>query len=69
MICNQLGLNGARRIRTGYYGRGIGEIVALRNRGCDGGETSILNCDLHSVFANNPYCSHNEDVGIECSGL
>ena len=69
VICNQLGLNGARRIRTGYYGEGSGGIVAVRNRGCNGGETSILNCGLQSVSANNSECSHNEDVGIECLGL
>ena len=41
VICNQLGLNGARRVRTGYYGEGSGGIFALRNRGCDGGESDI----------------------------
>jgi len=68
VICNQLGLNGARRVRTNYYGIGSGGIVALRNRGCDGGETNILDCDLQSVSANNTSCSHNKDVGIECLG-
>ena len=69
VICHQLGLNGARRVRTGYYGEGSGQIIALRNRGCDGGETSILNCDLQSLSASNSDCSHNEDVGVECLGL
>ena len=69
VICNQLGLNGARRVRTGYYGEGSGRIVAIRNRGCDGGEANILNCDLQSVSTSNSECSHNEDVGIECLGL
>ena len=68
VICNQLGLNGARRIRTGYYGEGSGGIVTLRNRGCDGGETDILNCDLELVSASNSSCHHVEDVGIECLG-
>ena len=69
VVCNQLGLNGVRRIRTGYYGEGSGETVALKNRGCDGGETNILNCDLQTLPANNLNCSHSEDVGIECLGL
>ena len=69
VICNQLGFNGARRVRTGYYGEGTGDIIAIRNRGCDGGETNILDCDLQSVSANDSECSHDEDVGIECLGL
>ena len=69
VICHQLGLNGARRVRTGYYGEGSGGIVVLTNRGCDGGETNILNCDLQSLSASNSDCSHNEDVGVECLGL
>lgn len=72
VICNQLGFNGARRVRTGYYGEGFGGIVALRNRGCDGGETNILNCDLQLVSIDNPVwasCSHSEDIGIECLGM
>ena len=69
IICNQLGLNGARRIKTGYYGAGSGGIVALRNRGCDGGESDILNCDLQSASTINLNCSHDQDVGIECLGV
>ena len=69
VICNQLGLNGARRITTGYYGEGSGEIITIKNRGCDGGETNILDCNLQSASANNLSCSHSEDVGIECLGL
>ena len=68
IICNQLGLNGARRIKIGYYGVGSGGIVALRNRGCDGGESDILNCDLQSASRSNLNCSHDQDVGIECLG-
>ena len=64
VICNQLGLNGARRVRTGYYGEGSGEIVAISNRGCDGGEHNILDCDLSPALN----CSHADDVGIECIG-
>ena len=70
MICNQLGFNGARRVvRNGYYGRGSGGIITLRNRGCDGGESSILDCDLQPVSASNSNCSHIEDVGLECLGM
>ena len=65
VICNQLGLNGARRVRTGYYGEGSGSIIALRNRGCDGGESNFLDCDLSRTLD----CSHTEDVGIECIGM
>ena len=68
VLCNQLGLNGARRVRTGYFGEGFGGIVALRNRGCDGGETDIINCDFQLVSASNSSCHHGEDVGIECLG-
>ena len=68
VICNQLGLNGVQRIRTGYYGIGFGRIVAVRNRGCDGGETSILDCDLQLVTTNSLNCSHDQDIGIECLG-
>ena len=69
VICYQLGLNGARRVRTGYYGEGSGGIVVLRNRGCDGGESDILDCDLQSVSISSLSCSHGEDVGVECLGL
>ena len=69
VICNQLGFNGARRVRTRYYGEGIGGTVALRNRGCDGGEANILNCDLQSTSTSNSSCHHSEDVGIECLGV
>ena len=65
VICNQLGLNGARRVKTGYYGEGSGGIIALRNRGCDGGESNFLDCDLSPTLN----CSHDEDVGIECIGM
>ena len=68
VVCNQLGLNGARRVRTDYYGEGSGGIFALRNRGCDGGESNILNCDLQLVSITNPSCSHGQDVGVECLG-
>ena len=64
VICNQLGLNGARRIRTGYYGEGSGGIVTLGNSNCDGGESNFLDCDLSSSHN----CSHAEDVGVECIG-
>ena len=69
VICNQLGFNGARRVSTRYYGEGIGGIVAFRNRGCDGGEIDILNCDLQLVSASNSDCHHSEDAGIECLGV
>ena len=65
VICNQLGLNGARTVRTGYYGEGSGGIVALQNRGCCGGESNILDCDLSPAHE----CSHADDVGIECIGM
>ena len=65
VICNQLGLNGARRVRTGYYGDGSGQIVALQNRGCCGGEGNILDCDLSPAHD----CLHANDVGIECIGM
>ena len=64
VICNQLGLNGARNIRTDYYGEGSGGIVALQNRGCDGGERNFLDCDLSTTLD----CTHADDVGIECIG-
>ena len=64
VICNQLGLNGARRVRTGYYGEGSGGIVTLSNRGCCGGEGNILDCDLSPAVG----YSHADDVGIECIG-
>ena len=65
VICNQLGLNGARTVRTGYYGEGTGGIVAVRNRGCDGGEGNFFDCDLSFALD----CSHTDDVGIECIGM
>ena len=64
VICNQLGLNGARRVRTGYYGEASGGIVALGNSSCDGGEDNIFDCDLSPTDS----CSHAEDVGVECIG-
>ena len=69
VICNQLGFNGARRVRIGYYGEGVGGIVSFRNRGCDGGEADILDCDLQSISTSNSNCHHGQDVGIECLGV
>ena len=68
VICNQLGFNGARTVRTSasYYGGGSGGIVALRNRGCDGGENNILDCDISTAPLE---CSHGQDVGVECVGM
>jgi len=68
VICNQLGYNGARRVRTGHYGQGNGNIVAYSDSGCGGGEDNVLNCDYHTVSeADN--CTHEDDVGVECLGM
>ena len=64
VICNQLGFNGARSIRSGYYGEGSGGIVTLSNQGCNGGEGNFLDCDLSAATD----CIHASDVGIECLG-
>ena len=64
VICNQLGYNGARYVRTGYYGEGSGGIIEIRNRGCCGGERYFMDCDLLASAD----CSHTDDVGVECIG-
>ena len=45
------------------FGSGSGSIF-LDNVGCNGGESSLLDCYYVSST-----CSHSEDVGVRCQGF
>jgi len=67
VVCNQLGLNGARRVKTGFYGEGSNGIVVFGRTGCGGGEVNVLDCSYTLAVVTE--CSHHEDVGVECLGM
>lgn len=46
------------------FGSGIGYIF-LDNVGCNGNESSLLDCSYDSTHN----CGHYEDVGVRCQGL
>jgi hypothetical protein len=62
VACRQLGYKYAVRALTGQ--RGTGQIW-LSNVGCSGTEENLPSC-YHRGWGVN-YCSHNDDVGVECS--
>lgn len=45
------------------FGEGSGPVF-LTNLGCQGSESSLLNCST-SVFVGS-YCTHGRDVGVKC---
>ncbi|XP_071951750.1 scavenger receptor cysteine-rich type 1 protein M130-like [Antedon mediterranea] len=64
VVCKQLGYPGAVRVRTNaFWGQGTGPIH-LDDVGCNGDETSILDCSHAGLGIEN--CCHNEDAGVEC---
>ncbi|KAM7404593.1 hypothetical protein PAMP_011930 [Pampus punctatissimus] len=47
------------------FGAGSGEIW-LRHVQCSGHESSLTHCAV--ILRSNPYCTHENDVGVKCSG-
>ena len=52
---------GATAVLRAFYGQGTGPIF-LDDVGCDGNETSLLNC-ANTMLHN---CGHSEDAGVRC---
>ena len=46
------------------FGGGAGPIF-LNQLNCEGGESSILNCESPDFVH---FCTHKEDVGVSCPG-
>nr|XP_054772376.1 deleted in malignant brain tumors 1 protein-like [Lytechinus pictus] len=66
VVCKMLGFIGA----TGYsgystYGPGTGEIL-LREPGCTGKETNLLDCNLGYTFGETYCYDHTTDIGVSC---
>ena len=65
VVCRQLGYTGAYRIQSFRSGP-AGGVIWLENVQCNGNEASILECSYDGW--GNTSCSHDDDVGISCTG-
>jgi deleted-in-malignant-brain-tumors protein 1 len=67
VVCRQLGYSSSSAIAYGsdFYGRGSGQIW-LGKVDCHGSEKRLSDCDS-SGFGFTYYCSHSQDVGVNCS--
>ncbi|XP_052791896.1 deleted in malignant brain tumors 1 protein-like [Mya arenaria] len=67
-VCYILGYYGSTTYYRSYYieGRGYGAIM-IEDLQCRGREWSLAQCDSGPWLSNN-YCSHYDDVGVDCSG-
>ena len=68
VVCRQLGYSGgAVPLKQAFFGSNLSRPIYLDNVGCDGSETSLLNCAANEVGINN--CDHSEDAGVRCNGM
>ena len=66
VVCRQLGLGNTGMLTS--YGAGPSSYpIYLDDVRCNGSEVNILACLHLQLHVHN--CSHNEDVGVTCSGL
>ncbi|XP_038061180.1 deleted in malignant brain tumors 1 protein-like isoform X7 [Patiria miniata] len=66
VICRQLGNGPAvSALRRAQYGQGTVGPIHIKNVQCNGSESSILDCPSDSCAPGD--CSHDYDVGVECS--
>ncbi|KAM8829873.1 uncharacterized protein si:ch211-150o23.3 [Synchiropus splendidus] len=66
VVCLELGCGLAESaLRGAAFGAGSGEIW-LRHVQCSGQESSLARCAM--VLHANPYCTHENDAGVKCSG-
>ena len=67
VVCRQLGHNGgAVALKQAFFGSSPSRPIHLDNVGCNGSESSLLNCTANEVGVNN--CDHSEDAGVRCNG-
>ncbi|WAQ99222.1 NETR-like protein, partial [Mya arenaria] len=68
-VCYILGYYGSPTYYRSYYieGPSYGAIM-IEDLNCRGGEWSLAQCDS-GAWLSNKYCSHNDDVGVDCSGI
>ena len=62
ILCECIGATAYRTVSS-TFGGGSGPVF-LTNLGCQGSESSLLNCS-RSVFVGS-YCTHGRDVGVKC---
>ena len=65
VVCHQLGYTGAYRVQSFRSGP-AGGVIWLENVQCNGNEASILECSYDGGGSTS--CSHDDDVGIICTG-
>ncbi|XP_070543452.1 scavenger receptor cysteine-rich type 1 protein M160-like isoform X2 [Ptychodera flava] len=69
VVCRQLSLGSAVSVAmdSRQYGEGSGPIL-MDDVECDGNERTLGQCQMHHLGIGHSDCSHEEDVGIRCSG-
>ncbi|XP_028407319.1 deleted in malignant brain tumors 1 protein-like, partial [Dendronephthya gigantea] len=66
VVCRQLGYQDvARTLQRNEFSSGSGDIW-LNRLDCTGLERNITSC-RHTLWGEHRYCSHDDDVGVECS--
>lgn len=67
VVCKQLGFASAIAARgSAYYGNGSGPIW-IENVRCRGNEQYLMHCPHRGHGRSN--CGHDQDAGVECTGL
>ncbi len=67
VVCTQLNYvpTDAQALKGAAFGPGVGDIF-LDRFFCGGDETKITDCNYFTVIPGS--CSHDQDVGVVCSG-
>ncbi|XP_077989453.1 scavenger receptor cysteine-rich domain-containing protein DMBT1-like [Glandiceps talaboti] len=69
VVCRQLSLGSAVAVVTdsAQFGQGSGKIL-MDDVECAGNERTLRQCPMHPSGIGNHDCSHDEDIGVRCSG-
>lgn len=52
---------GLSHYASAYFGEGTGPVL-LSDTACTGSEAGLLDCS----YSSNNFCSHSQDVGVDC---